>query len=345
MQLGLAGHAREVMVAAAVVGLLGLLGAPRPALAADLGANCNCYCCASGEDCTPVHVGTVSVGAPGDVNAPCDHCTAEACAETYPLHCREPIPGAKLSSVIEPSCDSGVVMNGSPCDISDEFPWSCQIDIEIELSNGEAAVNRYNLKPLCNDTGYNWVDKENSAWFNVNVCGYAPKQCFPANCAADGATAEDGQPRTWTGAPCTPWTPTANVGSVVRFFQDNLDPPPSPGTTGHKGESQSSCFTDDNQVVVCTEACSVPATSMYNEMGASVTWSVDLGDINGNSGLILLGNSPGTAVNTLDTANPLGPNVTGGQTCQPTSEFEVECNWIVLLSMRRERRRGRNCSC
>jgi hypothetical protein len=239
----------------------------------------------------------------------------------YPLHCAEPVPGAKLTGVTEPSCDSGGVMNGSPCDISDDFPWSCQVDVELNLPNGETAINSYDLKGLCKNQGYDWVDKGNNAWFNVNVCGYAPKQCFPADCAADGVLAEDNKRRTWTGAPCTPWSPTANVGSVVRFFQDNLDPAPTSGTKGHNGESQSSCFTDDNQVVDCSEACTVPATSMYNEMGVGVNWGVDVGGVDGFSGLVLTGSSPGTEVNVLDPSNPLGPNATGGQTCQPTSEF------------------------
>ena len=247
--------------------------------------------------------------------------TAQACSDTYPLHCAEPIPGAKITGVTEPSCDSGGVMNGLACDISDEFPGSCQMDIEQKLPNGETAINSYDLQALCKNTGYDWVDKENSAWFNVNVCGYAPKQCFPADCAADGVLADDGSKRTWKGAPCTPWSATANVGSVVRFFQDNLDPPPKADTIGHDGKPQLSCYTDDNQVVACTEACTVPATAMFNEMGTGVNWVGDAGGIDGFSGLVLTGSGPGTEVNILDPSNPLGPNATGGQTCQPTSEF------------------------
>jgi hypothetical protein len=57
--------------AAAALALL-LCATTDVARAAQLGANCNCYCCASGDGCTPVHVGTVSVGKPADVNATCD---------------------------------------------------------------------------------------------------------------------------------------------------------------------------------------------------------------------------------------------------------------------------------
>ena len=294
---------------------------PLPASAATLGANCNCYCCSSGEDCTPVHVGTVSVGRPGDINATCTKCTATACSDAYPFHCSAPVPGAQLKGVTEPSCDAAGIVDGDACEIPDDVPWSCMIDVETALPSGERAVNSYNLQPLCKDQGYDYVDKTNAAWFNINVCGYAPKQCFPANCAADGVPASDGTKRTWEGAPCTPWDATANVGSVVRFFQSNLPPPPPHNTKGHGGQIQKSCSTDDTQIVDCTEACSIPATAMYNEIGAGVNWGIDLGVIDGFSGLVLTASGPGTAVDVADPSNPLGPNAKGGQTCQPTSEF------------------------
>ena len=93
------------------------------------------------------------------------------------------------------------VMNSPPCDIADDFDWSCQIDIKQTLPNNEIAVNSYNLKSLCKNEGYDWVDKANNAWFNINICGYSPKQCFPADCAADGVIDDGDNKRTWTGAP------------------------------------------------------------------------------------------------------------------------------------------------
>ena len=307
------------MFALAIV-VVPLLTMPLPANSADLGSICNCYCC-PGKECDPAHVGTVQVGRPGDVNATCDKCTAQACSDAYPLYCPAVIPGAEMHGVTEPSCDSGRDMNESPCDITDDFAWSCEIEIQDTISNGEIAVNSYNLKSLCKDEGYNWVDKANNAWFNINICGYSPKQCFPADCAADGVLDDGDTKRTWNGAPCTPWDATANVGSVVRFFQSNLDPPPKTNTKGHNGKEQMSCDASDGQIVQCTEACTVPVTSMMNEMGTEVAWFANPGSVEGYSGLTLSSISPPTVINADDPSNPLGKSANKGQACEGTQDF------------------------
>ena len=153
----------------------------------------------------------------------------------------------------------------------------------------------------------------------------------------------------------TPWVATANIGSIVRFFDSNNDPPPTTGTVGSPkspgDHKQSSCYTDDGQAVQvilflfvkytcsllvfrflmlcvlfflfqCTESCAVIGTSIIGADGVNVNWGFS-NDTNDAGGLVAVG--PPTMVS-LDPSNPLGKYGPSGQpNCQPT----VRCTLFI----------------
>lgn len=295
--------------------------------AAVLGANCNCYCCSSGDACSPVHVGTISLGNPGNISATCDLCTEQACVNGYPDDCIPDVvdPGVNAHGLTIASCDAGNLVDGDPCDNADACSAT---EVAMVDWQGNLITAQYDLSGLCRSQGYTYKqDSLSSEWFSANICGYSPRQCFPADCANDGVNGRD-----WQGGPCTPWVATANIGSVVRFFQSNLDAAPDTGSIGSNKSlaphKQVSCYTDDGQPVQCNEACSVIGTSIIGADGVSVQWTFT-NDTNDAGGLIAVG--PSTAVS-LDPSNPLGAEKKDGPTCQPTSEFDngIETANIVL---------------
>jgi len=297
--------------------ILSLLITTPSTLGAILGANCNCYCCSTGPDCNYAHVGTISLGDPGNASATCDLCSAQACIDGYPDDCfpDDPDPAKQRGATIA-SCDAGSIVDGDPCGNADACAFT---EVAIVDANGNLVSAQYDMSGLCKSQGYDYKqDTLSSEWYNINICGYAPKQCFPADCASDNVNG-----RTWQGGPCTPWVATANIGSVVRFFQANIDPPPTTGTTGSKvsppPHQQMSCYTDDGQKVQCTEACSVIGTSIIGADGVGVNFGFlnDTGDAFG-----ITATEPPTAVSE-DPSNPMGPmGPTNQPVCQPTSEFE-----------------------
>jgi len=240
--------------------------------AATLGANCNCYCCSTGDSCSPVHVGTISLGNPGNESATCDLCSEDACVNGYPEHCVPDVPnpavGAQGTTIS--SCDSGSIVDGDPCGNADACQYT---EVGAVDAAGNLITATYDLSGLCRAQGYNYkADTLSSEWYNVNICGYSPKQCFPADCENDMING-----RNWEGGPCTPWVATANIGSVVRFFQSDVDPAPATGTIGHKSIAfpagkQASCYTDDGQPTQCTEACDILSTSIIGADGVNVGW-------------------------------------------------------------------------
>jgi hypothetical protein len=301
-----------------------------PTTAATLGANCNCYCCSSGDKCSPVHVGTISLGNPGNSSATCDLCTEEACLAAYPDHCVPdvPYPDGSFQGQTIASCDSGDIVDGDPCGNADSCAFT---EIGTVDAQGNLITAQYDLSGLCRAQGYDYkLDTLSTEWYNINICGYAPKQCFPADCANDAVNG-----RNWKGGPCTPWVATANLGSVVRFFESDIDPPPTTGTSGStkspdKPPIQRSCYTDDGQPVQCTEACTILSTSIIGADGVNVNWGWS-NSSNDASGITALG--PATAIS-LDPSNPMGAFGPSQQPiCQPTSEFNngVESAKIVFL--------------
>jgi hypothetical protein len=255
-------------------------------------------------------------------------CTENACVLAYADDCVPDVtdpdaPNAK--GVTIPSCDAGNIVDGDPCANADACAAT---EVAMLDSQGNLVTAQYDLSGLCKSQGYDYrMDTLSTEWYNINICGFAPKQCFPADCAP-GTNG-----RTWKDGPCTPWVASANIGSVVRFFQANIDPAPATGTIGSQlsppPHKQVSCYTDDGQPVQCTEACSILATSIIGADGVSVNWDFT-NDTNDAGGLRAVG--PSTAVSS-DPSNPLGSeSPTKQPVCQPTSEFSngIETANIIL---------------
>ena len=158
----------------------------------------NCYCCSSGAECSPVHVGTVSLDNPSNISATCDLCTGEQCVNTYPVNCVPGVldPGVDSKGVTIASCDAGSVVDGDPCANAE---ISCAAtEVAMLDGKGKLITATFDLSGLCRSNGYNFrADTLSTAWFNINICGYSPKQCFPADCALDSING-----RTWANGPC-----------------------------------------------------------------------------------------------------------------------------------------------
>ncbi len=219
-----------------------------PAAVASLGAQCQCYCCPGqlGGTCDPVMVGTVPLGI-GDTAA---SCSEQACAQEFKQWCPATNDTDSNGQNI-PVYFGDDVVNGDVC---------AQASACSNLQVGSAQKHAtFDLAQLCTTQGYEHVDAVDNSWSRINICGFTSKICVPANCAED--TSVSHTHRNFSGPPCTPWTPTSNVGSAVRFYQTNLDPPPAPG--GHYPEGiQQSCFTGNGDDYACTPACSIISSSI-----------------------------------------------------------------------------------
>ena len=188
----------------------------------------------------------------------------------------------------------------------------CAFTVDRTSPGGEDTRKvTYDLSKLCREDGYQWRDEKLNVRFSLNICGYATEQCYPADCQDDLV-----ENRNWEGGPCSPWNATANVGSVVRFFQTDLDDPPTTGTADPGPAKQPACKTVNNDDVQCTKACSVPAATQMNEKGLGVK-AYFVEDTADKLGLVV---SMTPSIESLNRFNPEGVEQPGGPSCPEFSD-------------------------
>ena len=104
-------------------------------------------------------------------------------------------PAAGSKGVTVSSCDAGSIVDGDPCSNSDACAAT---EVAMLDAKGNLITAQYDLSGLCRSQGYDFrQDTLSTEWYNVNICGYAPKQCFPADCALDSING-----RSWANGPC-----------------------------------------------------------------------------------------------------------------------------------------------
>lgn len=248
-------------------------------------------------------VGTVSLGKPDDPNATCARCTIEQCLEQYGNDCGDP---SVSDNDVVADCDSADVVDGDSC--------IAAVDCQELIVGEENHFLQYDLSQICSGTGYRFVDSTNNRYYSVNICGYTADQCFPADCANDNPRV-----RHWENCPCTPWNATANIGSVIRFDNTNLQDPPDAGVQCAPYGTQKECYSDDGVATPCTPSCQVLSATTTDNGGLT-----DISFINPESpadGLILT--YPGVLVST----DPASPNY---QACEPASGFDSGVSIVTV---------------
>ena len=248
-------------------------------------------------------VGTVSVGLPDDPKANCDRCDVDQCVSAYPTEC-----GTSDQDVTAADCDSADNVDGPACNAASD----CQ-----SLIVGEAnRFLQYDLSQLCKTGGYRWVAPLNSpqahSYYDLNICGYTPSQCFPADCADDTTY------HNWTGCACTPWNATANIGSVIRFDNDDLDVPPDAGVDCNPHGIQQSCYSDDGVATPCSPSCQVLSATTTDNGLATISF---INPESPTDGLVL------TYPAVLAPTDPRSPNF---DSCTPQSGFDSGVSTVTV---------------